>query len=103
LVGYVLKERVKAEFNVRCNLKFSLESMEGKSEFNFTFGEAEVEVIDKDDGNRFLKISSVGSDNFKVEIITSTESLSRILKAACGWEKSLGEWIERLDKEKESR
>jgi len=76
--------------------------MEEKSEFDFTFEDVEVKVIDKDNGNRFLKISSVGSDNFRVEIITSTESLSRILKATCGWEKSLGEWIERLDKEKES-
>jgi len=49
--------------------------MEGKSEFDFTFEEVEVELIDEDQGgNRFLEISSVGSDIFNVKIV-STETL----------------------------
>jgi len=51
---------LKAEFNISFNLKFSSGSMDGKSEFNLTFKEVEVEVIDEDeDGNRLIEISSV--------------------------------------------
>jgi len=50
---------VKAEFNISFDLKLSSGSMEGKSKFDFTFEEVEVELIDEDeDGNRFLEISS---------------------------------------------
>jgi len=53
-------EMVKAEFNISFDLKLSSGSMEGKLEFNLTFEEVEVKVIDEDeDGNRFLEISSI--------------------------------------------
>jgi len=91
-----LKKRMKAEFNVSFDLELSSGSMEGKSEFNLTFEEVDVEVIDEDeDGNRFLEISSVGSGPFNVKMIVSTEALMNILNATGGWEKSLRKWIEK--------
>jgi len=89
---------VKAEFTVTFDLKLSSGGIEEESKFDLTFEEVDVEVEDEEDGNKFLEISSVGSDSFKVRIITSTEALSRILNAAGGWEKSLGKWIDRLEK-----
>jgi len=86
---------VKAEFNVSFDLKLSSGSMEGKSKFDFTFEEVKVEVIDKGGGNRFLEISSVNSESFKVKMIVSTESLMNILNAAGGWEKSLRKRLEK--------
>jgi len=85
---------MKAEFTVAFYLKLSLQGMDVKPELNLTFEEVEVKVIDKEDENRFLEISSVGPDSFKVKIITSTEALSKILNVAGGWEKPLRQRID---------
>jgi len=71
-------------------------------EVSLTFDEAEIEVLDKEEGNKFLEISlkdnRVGS---KLSLVISTNDLKRILEAAeGGWEETLEKAIQELDKQR---
>jgi len=68
------EERMKVRLD--CTISFD--------ETNLTADKAEIEVIDKDEGDRFLNISLNDSEDEsrKASIIISTDDLRRILEAA---------------------
>jgi len=62
------------KINVECTVNFGEE--------NFTFHEAEIEVLDKEEGNKFLDISLKDKEvKSKMSLIISTNDLKKILEA----------------------
>jgi len=65
-------------------MKVRLECTVSFGEANLTADKAEVEVIDRDEGERFLNISLKDSEDMsrKANIIISADDLKRIVEAA---------------------
>jgi len=82
-------------------VKIKLECTVSLGEETLTFNEAEVEVLDKENGNKFLGISLSDERLRKANLVISTNDLNRILNAAEeGWEQLLKKAIQ--DKQEET-